>query len=241
MEEKYYEALLKVSEWVSHLEEPVETQLILIRSKDKAFKFISDPVFALKASQSLPPLKSSEANGLLPPLKISEASGSKSKIQFAEIMGLSKFVAVSKDKGKVKMHEESPLYDNGLLSNFAVEDLEAKGLASKNLDARKMVFSNGSLSQKSISELVEEDLGNEALISQKAMAVNEEAKSFISIPEEGLGKEAMDYLQDSLFNMIDPPLRGNSLMGVEEMIIELAMFEETRMKHVVENNKPYNP
>lgn len=54
---------------------------------------------------------------------------------------------------------------------------------------------------------------------------NEETKSSISLYEVGWGKEAMDYLQEYIFNMIDPPLTGDSLMGVEEMMIKMAIFE----------------
>lgn len=125
LEKNDYEAMLKVSERISHLEELVEAQLKLIGTKDEAFKLISDPVFALKAS-SLPHLKVSKASGFLPPLKIFEASGSKMKNQSAGKVDMSSNVAVTKDKGKAKMHEESPLYDNGLLLNFAVDSLEAK-------------------------------------------------------------------------------------------------------------------
>lgn len=161
----------------------------------------------------------------MPPLKISEVSESRQENQSVEIIGSSSDMAKATDKGKAKVHEESPLYDNGLLSSFAVEVLDAKGLASKDLDARKIVLSDGYLSQKSVSETVEAELGNIDPLSQKAMVVNAEAKGSSSIPEEGMGKEALDYLQDSLFSIIDPPLQGDSLMGVEEMMIEMAMFE----------------
>lgn len=57
------------------------------------------------------------------------------------------------------------------------------------------------------------------------MVANEETKSSISLYEVGWGKEAMDYLQEYIFNMIDPPLTGDSLMGVEEMMIKMAIFE----------------
>lgn len=66
-----------------------------------------------------------------------------------------------------------------------------------------MVNFNSNLTQKTISERVEEDLGNCALLSQKATVANEETKSSISLYEVGWGKEAMDYLQEYIFNMID--------------------------------------
>lgn len=51
-----------------------------------------------------------------------------------------------------------------------------------------------------------------------------------SNPSQTLGVEAWDYLYDSLFAMIDPPIRNEDLMGVEEALLEIAMFEEIKMK-----------
>lgn len=45
-----------------------------------------------------------------------------------------------------------------------------------------------------------------------------------------LGIEAWDYLYDSVYAMIDPPIVNEDLMGVEEALLEIAMFEEIKMK-----------
>lgn len=49
-------------------------------------------------------------------------------------------------------------------------------------------------------------------------------------PAHSLGLEAWDYLYDSLFAMIDPPIGNEDFMGVEEALLEMAMFEEIKMK-----------
>lgn len=48
--------------------------------------------------------------------------------------------------------------------------------------------------------------------------------------EKCLDIEALAYIQDSLMNMVDPPLQIDEFMEVEEVLAEMAMYEEIANK-----------
>lgn len=52
IEAKEYEALLKVSERMSYLENLVERQMAMMGSMEEAYTYKADPIFAVKASQA---------------------------------------------------------------------------------------------------------------------------------------------------------------------------------------------
>lgn len=41
--------------------------------------------------------------------------------------------------------------------------------------------------------------------------------------------EALEYIQESLQNMIDPPLHREALMRVDDVLFEMALLEEISM------------
>lgn len=224
IEEKEYEALLKLSERVARLEKSLEPQLNLMGSKDEAYSFIADPVFAFKAGQVLPPLK---INDGLPAI----SSGPSSIPPHSDPKELS-----SKDKGKAKMFDEDHINPNDFCSKSLPQEPPQELVPEK----IHLKFSeNGSPSRtKSFQETsqAENSLIMHAPDKDTLIESTTLINDHFTVPPHSLGTEAWGYLYDSLFNMVDPPICNNDLMSLEDALLEIAMFEDIKIKQDRQDN-----
>lgn len=84
----------------------------------------------------------------------------------------------------------------------------------------------GYLDVSSVANLLEEALGTVGNSSKKQKVVAVESSSQTPSMLNGLSMEDMQYIQDSVLNMIDTSVHIEGLMDVDKILLELAMLEE---------------
>lgn len=113
----------------------------------------------------------------------------------------------SKDKGKAKMDEGAAFNNNGSFPEQALN--MQKGLSFKDLDKVEVPKLDGKMVEESVAKL--------------------------SDVKEGLGMDVEAYLQESVLSLMNKPTQGFELMDVDEMLLEMAMYEESKMMQKRDN------
>lgn len=177
-------------------------QMAKLEQQNKVYDCKAGPVFAIKASSNSQGIKISEGGGFhLPTNALTNPAPD----------------CPPGDKGKKKMYAEDELDPTGKNKDSGVDnsraapkaqDIGSAGICVDPLSPRSMRMDPTIKVESSLSG--QTGIGNTSKDDSDAVALFSNAKpelAHISLPSSGvLGSEAVAYLQDSLLNMIDPPL-----------------------------------
>lgn len=109
-----------------------------------------------------------------------------------------------REKGKSEVYENAISNNDGLFIQEALVIMKDKGLALKSLEEKVVLQGEGPLVSQSVVNLLDKELGK----SQVNMVGSYSRSSSVTlVPDNGLGEEALLYMQDLVMNMLDVPLK----------------------------------
>lgn len=155
----------------------------------KPFYVNITPIFTFEASQSTQHL----AKGII---TRDDLFRNVSKLKVSEFY--------MREKGKSEVYENAILNNDGLFIQEALAIMKDKGLALKSLEENVALQGEGPLVFQSVANLLDKELGK----SQVNMVGSCSRSSSVTfVPDNGLGEEALLYMQDLVMNMLDVPLK----------------------------------
>lgn len=192
-------------------------------ASDDAFKGIADQVFACKDAQTSKGIRIEEP---VPNASFSQAH--------------SKALAYDpKDKGNGKLIDED--HFKAAHAKFKDIGLSSMGSAAHEFyqsDSCEIIIPNVPASTLSSSPEMGALPASSGSQVQNASLNTLSALEILGSSSTAVDKEALLYIQEALMNMIDPPLFKDNLMDMEEVLMELAMYEEIHLKSAQEIPKP---
>lgn len=205
--------LIEESEYVSLLSlqgrvESLEDQLKVMGDAEESFKGIADPSFAFKSAQLSQGIKINE------PDIMSFSNG-------GSVPGNEGKGKAALDKGKRKMFEE------GSCSNGC---LKIKDVSKSLLQDVSKLHQLESLSMVKNPENSKGLLIKDSSGSERVSLAPLNHHTLLDPPLEGLCKEAQEYVFSSVMGMIDPPLKSDEFLNIDEVMLEFALFEEWQLK-----------
>lgn len=128
------------------------------------------------------------------------------------------------------MFKDETFNQNGLLSSKAISILENKGLFSKNLDKKKATVVDEVLVESSVADLLSKEIKK----SEENVVQGTIQNTLPSLPAQLLiddfpNTETLNFLHDTVMNLQDKRLSGFGLMDTEDVLLEMALFDDLLM------------
>lgn len=209
IEANEYETLSKLNEKVARMKNLLEQQLLMMGSSSATYSGRADPVFALKATN-----KALTSQGMVSPLG---PVGPVFKFEKGECS------KQGQDKGKRKMWEDS---------EESIENEKVSAQGSALIVVPSMVHNNAPVMVHSkapdlnLGDSISKKETGPSVVSEPVL----ESSKMISAPVvEEANSNILSYLYNSIMNMVDPPLKMDDFMSVDEVMLEFALYEELQM------------